>query len=384
MKKILFIFYFLIIDFIFSQLFLLNFLDKNLVNANKESFENRIFNKDYKYTFQKSADFNSQYYGNIYKISTNDLGFRDETSRPLNRNEKFSIVIGDSFVEGVGLEYDDTLVGQLNKNSDNLKEKIKFLNAGVSSYSSYIYLKKIRTILDENPNLKIKDVIVMLDKSDVLDDEMYLSRPKIFKNTKGKFKDKRKEDFFVDLKDLSFWRFYTKQTISGKMIKIFTDILENFFSNLSKRVSLSKKLNKNFFQITDLEIMAIKSINNRPYIKNWFVGAGWENRGKKNIIFSIENLKILKDYLDKKNINLIVVLYPWSFEIEDEEVRGRYLDFIIPLLENNKIETLSVYDEFLNENIYKTIGKNFIYNDVHFNGNGYKIIANRISIFLNK
>ena len=130
--------------------------------------------------------------------------------------------------------------------------------------------------------------------------------------------------------------------------------------------------------------MAIKSINNRPYIKNWFVGAGWENKAKKNIIFSIENLKILKDYLDKKNINLIVVLYPWSFEIEDEEVRDKYLDFIIPLLENNKIKTLSVYDEFLKENIYKTIGKNFIYNDVHFNGSGYKIIADRISTFLNK
>ena len=384
MKKIFFVFFFLIIDLTFSQLFLLNFLEKNIVNANKESFENRIFNKDYKYTFKKSANFNSQYYGNIYKVSTNDLGFRDESSRPLNRNEKFSIVIGDSFVEGVGLEYDDTLVGKLNKNSSNLKEKIRFLNAGVSSYSSYIYLKKIKTILDDNPDLKIKDVIVMLDKSDVLDDEMYLNRPNIFKNTKGKFIHKRKEDFFVDLQDLSFWRFYTKQTISGKMIKIFTDILENFFSNLNKRISLSKKLNKSFFQITDLEIMAIKSINNRPYIKNWFVGAGWENKAKKNIIFSIENLKILKDYLDKKNINLIVVLYPWSFEIEDEEARDRYLDFIIPLLENNKIKTLSVYDEFLKENIYKTIGKNFIYNDVHFNGSGYKIIADRISTFLNK
>ena len=181
---------------------MLNFLEKNLVNANKESFENRIFNKDYKYTFQKSANFNSQYYGNIYKVSTNDLGFRDEKSRPLNRNQKFSIVIGDSFVEGVGLEYDDTLVGNLNKNSNNLNEKIKFLNAGVSSYSSYIYLKKIQTILNENSNLKIKDVIVMLDKSDVLDDEMYLNRPDIFKNTKGKFIHKRKEDFYVDLKEL--------------------------------------------------------------------------------------------------------------------------------------------------------------------------------------
>ncbi len=384
MKKIFFIFYFLVIDLIFSQLFLLNFLEKNLLDANKESFENRIFNKNYKYTFQKSVDFNSQYYGNIYKISTNDLGFRDKTSEPIDRNKKFSIVIGDSFVEGVGLEYDNTLVGILNYNSKNQNEEVKYLNAGVSSYSSYIYLKKIRTIVEENQDLQIKKVIVMLDKSDVLDDEMYLNRPDTFTNTKGKFIHQRKEDFLIDLKEFSFWRFYTKQTISGKMVKIFTDMLENFFSNLDKRISLSNELNKNFFEVTELEIKAIKSINNRPYIKNWFVGNLWENRAKKNIIFSIENLKILKDYLEKKNIDLIVVLYPWSFEIEDEDVRDRYLDFIIPLLEQNKIETLSVYDEFLNNDVFETIGKNFIYNDVHFNENGYKIIADRISTYLNK
>ena len=79
---------------------------------------------------------------------------------------------------------------------------------------------------------------------------------------------------------------------------------------------------------------------------------------------------------------MTVILYPWSFEIEDKEARDRYLDFIIPLLDNNKIKNLSVYGEFLNGNIYETIGKNFIYNDVHFNENGYKIIADRILIFL--
>ena len=73
------------------------------------------------------------------------------------------------------------------------------------------------------------------------------------------------------------------------MIKIFTDILENFFSNLNKRITLSKTLNKNFFQITELEVMAIKSINNRPYIKNWFVGAGWENRARAKKILNFQS-----------------------------------------------------------------------------------------------
>ena len=381
MKKIYFIFFFLIIDLIFSQLFLLNILEKKILKANKDSYDNRVFNKDYNYTFNKLVNFNSQYYGKIYKIFTNDLGFRDDSSKPLDREKNYSIVIGDSFVEGVGLEYKDTIVGLLNNNF-TLKNNHKFLNAGVASYSSYIYLKKIKNVIENNDDLKIKNVIILLDKSDVLDDEKYLDKPQFFKNTKGKFVNQRKVDFYKDLMELSFWRFFTKQTISGKTVKLFTDSVEGFFSNIGKRISLAKKLNKSFFEISNLEIKAIKSINNRPYIKTWFEGERWENKSKKNIKFSIENINKLKKFLDNRNIELTVILYPWSFEIEDKEVRDRYLDFIIPLLENDKIKNLSVYGEFLKGNIYETIGKNFIYNDVHFNGNGYKIIADRISIFL--
>ena len=136
MKKFYFIIIFIFIDLIFAQTFLLSFLEKDLISANKESYENRIFNKNYNYTFKKLVQFNSHYDGNIYNILTNDLGFRDAKNVPLNREKTFSIVIGDSFVEGVGLEYPDTIVGMLNKNLEN--DEFKFLNAGVASYSSYI------------------------------------------------------------------------------------------------------------------------------------------------------------------------------------------------------------------------------------------------------
>ena len=376
MKKFYFLTVFIIIDLLLSQLFLLKFLENDFIKANKESFENRIFNKNYNYTFQKQVQFTSQYDKNIYKIFTNDLGFRDESTQSLDREKEFSILIGDSFIEGVGLDYKDTIVGILNEKLEN--NKFKFLNAGVASYSSYIYKKKIEKIIKNNSDLKVREVIVFLDKSDVSDDERYLNKPTFFKNTKGKFINQRKEDFLKDLKELSFWRFYTKQTISGKMIKIFTDIFENFFSNLNKRIALSKKLNKSFFQITDLEIMAIKSINNKPHIRNWYLGATWEERTKNNIKFSVENLNELKNFLEKKNIELLVVLYPWSFEIDNEEIRKKYLEFIIPLLNENKINNLSVYDIFLKGNIYENIGKNYLYNDIHFNKNGNQVIVNEL------
>jgi len=373
MKKIYYFIFIIIIDLILSQFFLLEILEKNLITANKESFDNRISNKNYKYTFKKLSNFKSQYDGRVYKISTNDLGFRDEKNVPLDKKKIYSIVIGDSFIEGVGLEYKDTIVGLLNASQKD--NNFKYLNAGVASYSSYIYLKKIKNIIETNQDLKIKDVIVFLDKSDVADDEMYLNEPNIFKNTKGKFINQRKTDFYKDLSEVSLWRFYTKQTISGQVIKIITDKFESIVSNLSKRLVISQKLNKSFFSVSNLEIRSIKSINNKPHIRNWFKGKLWEDKSKKNITFSIKNLNKLKNFLNKKDINLVVVLYPWSFEIENKKIRERYLNFIIPLLEQKKIKTLVIYDDFLEGNIYENIGKYYLYNDIHFNSYGNKIIT---------
>jgi len=378
MKKFYLIISFLLIDLLLSQFFLLKVLENDILNAHKESFENRIFNQDYNYTFKKQVKFKSQYEGNIYTISTNDLGFRDNSIFPLDRKKNYSIVIGDSFVEGVGLEYEDTIVGILNKNLEN--ENFKYLNAGVASYSSYIYLKKIKKIINENKDLKIKDIIVFLDKSDVSDDETYLAKPKLFQNKypKGKFIYQRKMDFYKDLRELSLWRFYTKQFISGKIIKLITDKIEDFFSSIKKRFLVSKKLNKKFFEVNTLEIKAIKSINSTQRITNWYKDETWEKKTKKNIQFSIDNLKNLKQFLSKKDINLTVVLYPWPFEIDNKQIRKKYLEFIIPLLNEINIKNIVIYEDFLKGNIYKNISKNYLYNDIHFNKNGNEIIANKL------
>ena len=75
-----------------------------------------------------------------------------------------------------------------------------------------------------------------------------------------------------------------------------------------------------------------------------------------------------------------------------EEVHRNYLEInsiqdlnkVIEPEEDYSLNLLDPINFQLNKFFYKTIGKNFIYNDVHFNGNGYKIIADRISAYLNK
>ena len=107
-------FFFLFFDILLSQFFLLDLITKNREISHKEDIQNRIHNKDYKYTFSKNKTFNSMYFGRHYIVHTNDLGFRDSKVRQLDRNKKYSILIGDSFVEGVTLNHEQTLVGILN------------------------------------------------------------------------------------------------------------------------------------------------------------------------------------------------------------------------------------------------------------------------------
>ena len=369
-------FFFLFFDILLSQFFLLDLITKNREISHKEDIQNRIHNKDYKYTFSKNKTFNSMYFGHHYIVHTNDLGFRDSKVRQLDRNKKYSILIGDSFVEGVTLNHEQTLVGILNEKIKKNIKSFEFLNAGVASYSSYIYLKKIKTIIIENPWLKLDTVFVFIDKSDIHNDLEYLEEPNSFEvNPEWKYQNKRKLAFKKDLLELNLWRFYTKQTVSGLLIKIISDRLEFFFRDIRDRFILAQKLNKNFFEIPKNYTDALRSINDKRFYANYFYGENWNNTGKKSAQFSIKNLIKLNKFLENRNIKMVVVLYPWSYELVEAIPRENYLDFMTNSFENKNIKYINLYDAFLKDNPYETISKNFIFNDIHYNSSGYKIIA---------
>ena len=379
---LIFVFIYFVIDLSLTQLYLFNFHYKKLEKQYISDLENRVPNKDYKYTFKKKSSFKSNYIGHEYIVKTNNLGFRDYEIRDLNRNSYYTIVIGDSFVEGVTLEYKDTLVAQLNKKIQNNNiNNYEFLNAGVASYSPYIYQRKVISIIKENPWLKTDRVILLLDKSDVPDELNYfdpIQRPEYFPVEKEDYNFKYNEDFFKDLKRGDLWRFLSKQTTSGSFLKIVGDIIDLERRNLRDRYKLSRKLGKSFFKISSKQVKAFRSINTRKHIANYFHGNLWETKGKKSIDFSIENINKLKNYLNKKKIELLVVLFPWPFEIVNEIPRENYTNYIIQELIKNEINYVSTYKYFLKGDIYSNISENYIYNDMHFNRHGNKILSDVI------
>ena len=94
--------------------------------------------------------------------------------------------------------------------------------------------------------------------------------------------------------------------------------------------------------------------------------------------FSIENIVKLKNYLDNKNIELLVVLFPWPFELANKVPRENYINYIIEKLTGQEIKYISTYEYFLQGDIYSNISDNYLYNDVHFNRNGNKILSDII------
>jgi len=380
LKKIknllVFIFLYIFIDLTLTQLFFIKFYNKKIIKQHVSDLENRISNKNYKYTFASKKVFKSNYQGHVYSIKTNNLGFRDFRIRDLKKNDFYTIVIGDSMVEGVPFEFEDGLVGNLNKKT----KKHEFLNAGVASYSSYIYKKKIINVLDENSWLKVKKVILLLDKSDVFDDLAYLDKPENFPLKKQQYKHKKNEDFLNDLKSFNLWRFVYKQTITGAFIKKLGDFIELEIRDLRDRFKLSNQLQKSFFKITSKQVNSFRTINTKTYITNFFYGNLWETKGKKSVDFSIENLTDLKNYLDNKNIELLVVIYPWAFELVYELPRRNYLSYIVPKLKSGNIKYINGYNYFLSleNDVYSSISDHYVYNDVHFNKLGYKTLSNII------
>ena len=379
---LIFVFLFFIIDLSLTQLFLFKFYYKKLEKQYASDLENRVPNKDYAYTFKKKSSFKSNFIGYEYTVKTNNLGFRDYEIRDLSKNNYYTIIIGDSFVEGVALEYEDTLVAQLNKKikNNNIKN-YEFLNAGVASYSPYIYQRKVISIIKENPWLKTDRVILLLDKSDVLDEIKYFhpdQRPEYFPIEKAKYNFRQNEDFFDDLKRKDLWRFFSKQTTTGFFLKKVGDIIDLERRNLRDRYKLSKKLGKSFFKISSKQVNAFRSINTSDFIAKYFYGNLWETKGKKSVNFSIENIIILKNYLDNKNIELLVVLFPWPFEIVNKTPRENYTNYIIQELMRKGIKYITVYKYFLKGDIYSIVSDNYIYNDPHFNRQGNKILSDII------
>ena len=135
-----------IIFFFVTDLILSNFIKDTKITTIEK-------NDSYDYSFVPNLNTKDRYGHLTFNLCTDYNSFRincsDKNKKIKNKKNFDLIVIGDSFVEGIGLDHKDTFIGKLQISYPNLV----IGNAGVRGYSTKNYLNKIKFLIKK---LKVK------------------------------------------------------------------------------------------------------------------------------------------------------------------------------------------------------------------------------------
>ena len=173
------------------------------------------------------------------------------------------------------------------------------------------------------------------------------------------------------------------------MIGIFyRDVLgasiEKLIQNIKFRKILADKYNLNFLEISKEKMNTMYATHQYEWLQKYFYNPLWEQEGKKSIDFAFESFIELKSFLNERNIELYIVIYPWPFDLLDDGIRKKYLNYLNKKFLENDFNNLIVYDEFLKEDVSQSIFKYYLPKDVHFNRQGNLILSKKIFNTLSK
>jgi hypothetical protein len=358
--------YFLIINFLILSFFLfVDFTYTKLFHTKPEiiGIPHKVFH--HHLLPNKSTTQGGGIYPSI-KIYTNSLGFKDFANREIDLKNKNRIVfIGDSFTEGVLLEFKFTVPGLAYNYFAN--KGIEVLNAGVSSYSPSIFYNKIKFFIEQG--LEFSHLVVFIDISDIYDEAVnYVTEEEtLYVKSASKEEIGLKEK--IVLKDEIKKFLYDNFIISYKLIKFIDD---RFIDPIYGGDFISPSTtNANKF----IEHIVSKKYKN----DKWTIDEDIRKEYNLGIKKSIQYMTLLKDLLDKNNIKLTIVVYPWFTQIYHQDLNSIQVKIWKEFSEKNNNQFINLFPAFINEenknlNIYEKILLDFIHHDVHWNQNGSKKI----------
>ena len=359
----------LTIDFLISSFF----LQKTNVWKN-DQWQNkyyRIKSDIYHHDLMPNIEVTESWGGKLKrKIITNSVGFRDSTQKKINKssNKTRILLIGDSFIEGSGYDYEYTLAGLL---SSKLGNKYEILNSAVESYSPSIYFKKIEHFI--SLGYKFDQALIFLDLSDIYD-ELFIK----FDESENIITETPITEISLERKikniAYSLGKILRDNTITFRFLYLISDKTEILKNYIKLKIKASKFFDKSFFMTNKDDVMYYRmthidrgfwTFNNEKYLE--------VQRGIKQ---SEKYLKKLFKLLDENNVKSHLIIYPWPTQIQfgDTKHATHWKKFS----ETNNINFLDLYYIFNKTEKRETIFNNYIYGDIHWNKNGTIKIFNEI------
>ena len=330
----------LLTDFILGS-YLLKFTPKKI----DPTVSHDIFDHNLKKSFKANLEWGPE---KTYLHCTDKNSFRTFCNKMSSNAREFDIAfIGDSFTEGVGVNYQETFVGRIKSQFDNLN----IANLGVVSYSPSIYFTKLKYLLDDG--YKFKRVIIYFDISDIYDD-----------NKKYKFLNNK---------------------ISRKKSATLSKIQKTLKSSFPFLAYSTKFLKNNFFEKSD-------TINKCKYLDFCHEKSSWTFNekyfGSKEINKSLKFMEMIHVLLNENDIKMSVGIYPWPAQIMHDTKDSKIVSLIEEFCKNKCEFFFNNFPDFFDEidtsNKEDIILKYYIKGDVHFNSLGNeKLFINFINNFKN-
>jgi hypothetical protein len=130
----------------------------------------RIPDPAYHHTLAPNFDGYDNWGDTRFRVFTNSLGFRDARVRDVAMSSPVRrvLLMGDSFTEGLGVDFEDSFAGMLYAAGMSRSDKIELLDAGVISYSPVLYYRKTKSLIERG--FHFDEVVVFSDLSDVRDE----------------------------------------------------------------------------------------------------------------------------------------------------------------------------------------------------------------------
>ena len=342
----------LIIDFFFGRLVLSTF-DTYFSKTNFYERLIRVDHKVYHHTLKPDVNYKkARSFDGYFTLCTDNHGFKYKCKK--KRNKKFDIAfLGDSFVEGVALEYEKTFVGLFEK-----AKNTPTANLGVVSYSPSIYLSKMKFLLEND--YKFNHLVVFIDVSDLYDDNSFY---------------KLNENFSVSEKNAR------EKNLKRRKFLRHNFPLTNYYMYV---VKMNQRLNREVPPLeSDRPIFNEKATNKAKwtYLKSDKL-AGYQepiSKTKSEMLYAMTELHKL---LQKNDIRLSLAVYPWPQQLEFDNVNSIHVKMWENFCKKKCYKFINFFPFFFEEkkktsflDVYK---KYYFWNDVHFNDEGNRIIAEKL------
>lgn len=322
-----------------------------------EIWQHRKQNSYYHHGLEPMQDITETWGVLRYRLTTNSLGFKDAAKREVSpySGQKRILFIGDSFTEGLGVPYEKTFAGLVGQRLGHVGYEV--LNAGVVSYSPKIYYHKVKYLLEQK-HLKINELYVFIDISDIYNELEYEIFEPIDPRQAGYFQLVRKGDSFLQH--------------------------NSFFYNVARYYYEQQKQHKSLQSLSYLE-------KHREETGFWTLDEKiYQEWGERGVRLAERHMRLLADLCKANGIKMTIAVYPWQSELIFGNRHSKQISIWRDFAAANAVGFIDYYPDFFEARIpgipyskvkpYDIINTFFIPGDIHWNEAGHRLIADKIRV----